>query len=166
VKMSIRLLLSFLVIPFATIASIAQTATTPDAKAMTTLDMVEFARLSNPRLSGDGRYLIYQRSEVDWEANKQLRRWRILDVSNGQLVPGFEPEDQSESLDQGVWAGTHGVVLTTYKGEGDDKKQAYAYALKDQSFRRLTDFSENVKSIRWAPDDSCAYQSRPRRLRG
>ena len=64
-------------------------------RAMTLVDLLEVPRLSDPRLSPDGRELLYVLAEADWKANRAVSHiWRAdADGSNTmQLTRGEEGE--------------------------------------------------------------------------
>ncbi len=148
-------------------------------RAMTSVDMVELPRLSEPALSPDGSKLLYLRSHVNWKENKTIRRYRLIDLRSGDDIPLFEPEDEEESFGRGYWAPDGSGFITVLDrgadaGEAeeedkednskDDTKQAYFYSIETGELRRLTEHGADVRDIIWAPDGKSFY-FRPSRLR-
>ena len=55
----------------------AASLTADERRAMTLVDLLNIPSLSSPRLSPDGRQLLYVLEKADWEANKQIGHiWR------------------------------------------------------------------------------------------
>ena len=54
-----------------------------DAKPFTARDMVTLDRLSDPRISPDGRWVIYARRVADYEANKAASELWLVDLRTG-----------------------------------------------------------------------------------
>lgn len=127
-----------------------------DTKPMTAVDIVALTRLSQPSVSADGRYLVYLRSEVNWAKNKEVKRYRFIDLETGDAIQGIEPEKPTESFGSAVWVGSEGII-TLLEREEDDDKQAYFYELEGGSLTRLTEHKSDVKSISWASDNSGFY---------
>lgn len=154
---TLGLTLSLIVVVF---PSLAQDTPRP----MSAVDMVEMPRLASAALSPDGEKLLYRRSEVNWEDNRIVRRYRLIDVATGETLPLFEPEDDRESHGAGIWAPDSSGFITTLKRDGDDHRQAYFYSLNDGALARLTNHYEDVESVTWAPDGGSFYfrAERPR----
>ena len=132
------------------------------ARPMSAVDLVEMPRLSSPRLSPDGRYLVYRRSLTDWGENKVVRRYRLLDLETGEWLPVPQPEDADESFGAAVWRPDGAGFATLLKREGDEHNQIYLYTLEDGSFQRLSDHGASISSISWSPDGQLLYFVAPR----
>src|SRR5439155_11626395 len=78
----IRLLLLLVAIDHLALApALAQTP-----RPMTLVDVLNVPRITTPRLSPDGRDVVYVQSQADWKANKRITHlWRIA-VAGGQPV--------------------------------------------------------------------------------
>ena len=50
-------------------------------RPMTAVDLLEVPRLSEPRLSPDGRHVAYVLAEADWKANKRVSHLWWTDIS-------------------------------------------------------------------------------------
>jgi len=132
------------------------------AQPMSAVDLVEMPRLSSPRLSPDGRYLIYRRSLTDWSENRIVRRYRLLDLESGESLPVPEPEEADESFGDVAWRPDGSGFATLLEREGDEHDQVYFYALDDGSFRKLTSHGASISSIRWSADGQTLYFVAPR----
>lgn len=126
-------------------------------RAMTPIDMVELTRLSAPALSPDGQTLLYLRSETDWAENSVVRRYRMIDLTTGEALAVFEPEDAEESFDRAYWAPDSSGFVTLLEREDDDAQQAYFYDISSGVLARLTEHEEDVESVIWAPDGGVFY---------
>ena len=141
-------------------------------REMTAVDMVELPRLSEPALSPDGTKLLYLRSYVDWNENKTIRRYRLIDLATGEELPLFDPKDEEESFDRGYWSPDgSGFITLLERNNGDSEKdenenkteQAYFFSVETGELKRLTDHGEDVRDIIWAPDGKSFY-FRPSRM--
>ena len=132
------------------------------AQPMSAVDHVEMPRLSSPRLSPGGRYLIYRRSLTDWTENKIVRRYRLLDLETGASLPVPEPGEADESFGAVVWRPDGSGFATLLEREDDKHDQIYFYSLEDASFKKLTDHGASISSIRWSPNGQLLYFVAPR----
>lgn len=141
-------------------ASLAQ----DEPRPMSAVDMVEMPRLGAAALSPDGSKLLYRRSETNWDENRIVRRYRLIDVETGESLPLFEPEDDKESYGSAHWAPDNSGFITLLERDDDEHRQAYFYYLKKQELVRLTNHPEDVERVFWAPDGSSFYfqAERPR----
>jgi len=146
-------------------AATSNTRAENPARPMSPVDHVEMPRLSSPSLSPDGRYLLYRRTLTDWAENKIVRRYRLLDLETGELLPVPQPEEADESFGGVVWHPDGSGFATLLEREDDEHDQVYFYALGDGSFTRLTEHGASISGIRWSPDGQTLYFVAPR-LRG
>lgn len=153
---AVGLTLSFVAVAFPSFAQ--------EPRSMSPVDMVEMTRLGASALSPAGDKLLYNRSEVNWDKNRIVRRYRLVDVHTGESLPLFEPEDERESHGTGVWAPDGSGFITLLERDDDDHTQAYFYSLEDGALARLTDHYEDVENVIWAPDGKSFYfrAERPR----
>ncbi len=128
-----------------------------EPRAMTPIDMVELPRLSAPALSAQGDKLLFLRSQADWEENKIVRRYRLVDLVSGEDLPVFEPAKDGESFSRGYWAPDGSGFVTLLEREKDDNKQAYFYSIETGKLKRLTEHEGDVEDIVWAPDGKYFY---------
>ncbi len=130
-----------------------------EPRAMTAVDLVELQRIGGPTLSPDGRYVIYRRSEVNWEENQEVDRFRLVDLDTGEVSSPVEPEEAEEDFGDAVWADGYDGFVTLLKRDDDEFDQAYFYDLSDQTLTKLTEHNENIKDVTWAPGRNGFYFS-------
>lgn len=129
---------------------------------MTAVDMIELPGLSSPSLSPDGKHLIYLRTDTDWQENKRIRRYRLLDLETGKALPPPESESADESFDDVQWRPDGSGFITLLEREGDEFDQIYFYSLESRSFSRLTDHGSSISSAYWTPDGNTLVFVAPR----
>ncbi|MEM8817485.1 MAG: hypothetical protein AAGE85_16805, partial [Pseudomonadota bacterium] len=154
----------FLVLPVTATALLlaASVHAEPLPRPMTAVDMIELPGLSSPSLSPDGKHLIYLRTDTDWQENKRIRRYRLLDLETGKALPPPEPESADESFDDVQWRPDGSGFITLLEREGDEFDQIYFYSLESRSFSRLTDHGSSISSAYWTPDGNALVFVAPR----
>jgi len=128
--------------------------------AMTPVDMVELKRLSSPAMSPNGDYLIYLRSQPDWEEDKTIKRYVLRDLKTQTELTLFDAED-GESYNRAYWSPDSLGFITLLKRKSDAKnskrKQAWYYEIRTQQFSMLTSEPEDIQDIEWAENGSGFY---------
>ncbi|UDF04881.1 S9 family peptidase [Asticcacaulis sp. AND118] len=121
-------------------------------KAMTAVDLLSLQRASDPRLSPDGRVVLYRVSTSDWKKNRvTLSLWRAnADGSEPRLMVDEGGGDLSWSPDSRRFA------FVARRGE-DKASQIYLMSVDGGEARRLTDSAQNVSDLRWSPDGRFIY---------
>jgi dipeptidyl aminopeptidase/acylaminoacyl peptidase len=123
-------------------------------RAMTLVDTLNVPNLSAPRLSPDGRQVIYVLSEAQWSANKRIGHlWRVntdgtalaqvTDGTNGESDPEWSPDGKT-------------IAFVTKRGD-DESAQIYLLPTGGGEARRLTRHETNVTKIAWSPDGAAIY---------
>jgi len=97
--------------------AVAQQTDAP--RPMSAVDMVELNRLSSADLSPDGRYLLYKRSETNWDENKIVRRFVLMDLETGEYLDAPNPEDETDSARSAWWTADGSAIL--YLERDEDK---------------------------------------------
>ena len=125
-----------------------------ERRAMTLVDLLEVPRLSDPRLSPDGRQVLYVLAEADWEANRAISHiWRA-DADGGntvQLTRGEEGESSPRWSPDGTL-----VAFLTARGTADTT-QIHLLSNQGGEARQLTEHPTAVSSITWSPDGGTIY---------
>lgn len=140
-------------------------AQSDDAQPINPVAFVEMPRLDNPRLSPNGRYIIYQQSETDWSENERFDRYVLHDLQTGAILPTFEPAEEDEDFPTPVWLpDSRGFIVTLERNADDDddevwseKEQAYHYDLGTTQLTRLTAHPTDVNSVQVTPDGRGFY---------
>src|SRR5579859_547019 len=74
-----------------TTASLAQSP-----RPMTLVDVMNVPQISDPQVSGNGRQILYVRSEPDWKANRRISHiWKVNADGTGtaQMTSGTDGEN-------------------------------------------------------------------------
>jgi dipeptidyl aminopeptidase/acylaminoacyl peptidase len=128
-------------------------------RPMGIVDLLSVPRLADPRLSPDGRDIVFTRSDADWKSGKRITHiWRIRADGNEapiQLTNGAEGENDPRWSPDGKT-----IAFTTKRGD-DELAQIYLLPVDGGESRRLTSHASAVSDISWAPDGSALYFSAP-----
>ena len=144
------------------LAALAVPAARSDAadarRAMTLDDALDLVQVSAPRISPDGRHVLYTTSELGkWKDNKRVTSVWIADAdgSNARLFLGSD-KDRSAA-----WApdGRHVAFLSTRgQAEGKDKDgdgagaQIWLIPVDGGEAVKLTDHKSAIRSFEWTKD--------------
>jgi dipeptidyl aminopeptidase/acylaminoacyl peptidase len=122
-------------------------------RAMTLVDLINVPRLADPRLSPDGREVLYVLSEADWKENKRIEQiWRAAAGADPiQLTRGAEGATSPR------WSPDGRAIAFLAKRERDEERQIYLLPLDGGEGRRLTEHPSAVADIGWAPDGRAIY---------
>src|SRR5437870_5264227 len=136
------------------IVTSAAPAAAQTPRPMTLVDLLNVPRLSDPRLSPDGREVVYVQTQADWKANKRIGHlWRIP-VAGGraiQLTTGAEGESTPR------WSHDGKTIAFVAKRGGDEFAQIYLLAGDGGEARRLTSHASAVSDLQWSPDGASVY---------
>jgi len=120
-------------------------------RAFTARDLVLLARLSEPRLSPDGRWLAYTLRETDWDANKGVRSiWRIP-VGEAGAQP-VRLTAQGSNAGSARWSPDGRTLYFLSDRSGSD--QVWSLAEGAGEARQVTHFPVDVQNFRVSPDGS------------
>ncbi len=135
-----------------TVPGVAQTK-----RLLTFVDLLNVPQLRDPRLSPDGREVLYTLAEADWKANRRIRHiWRVGIDGTGtvQLTRGAEGESDAR------WSPDGGTIAFVAKRSAQaDGKIAQIYLLDRAGgeARPLTHHATSVSHITWTPDGAAIY---------
>lgn len=132
----------------AILASHAQAA----PKAMTAADLVGLEKLSDPKVSPDGRFVLYSVGRVDWKANAvRDDLWRVG-------LDGGDPRRMVEGPASGAaWAADSRRFAFTAKREGDSGRQIYVSPIDGGEPQRLGRLKTSPSALRWTADGAWIY---------
>ncbi len=125
---------------------IAMSAQTPEApRAFSVQDLVRLDRVSDPRLSPDGRSVAYTLRSTDYEANKGVQHLWLLDLSTG----GNRAVTSSGSNHSGRWSadGSHLYFLSARSGTS----QVWRLNLAGGEPQQVTDLPLDVGAYGLSP---------------
>jgi dipeptidyl aminopeptidase/acylaminoacyl peptidase len=120
-------------------------------RPMGIVDMLSIPRIADPRLSPDGRDVVFARSDADWKSGKRISHlWRVsaeggdpIQLTNGsdeETTPRWSPDGRT-------------IAFITKRGD-NESKQIYLLPIEGGEARQLTSHASEVADIEWTPDGS------------
>jgi dipeptidyl aminopeptidase/acylaminoacyl peptidase len=134
---------------FASSWSMAQSAATP--KAITHESLWMMKRVGAPKLSPDGKWVVYSVTEPSYEADKSVSDLWLV-ATDGLKAPRRITNTKAAEGDV-VWSPDSSSIAFTTKRETDEADQIYILNLSEGGeARRLTSISTGASSPKWRPD--------------
>ena len=132
-------------------------ATIPVPAGAPTIDQsLEMKSVSAPRISPDGRFVVYEMTRTNWEENAFERDLWLADTASGQsirLTSAKRSSYDAKWSPDGKWIAflsDRPPVLSGLKK--DDKVQLYVMAAAGGEARELTRLETGVTAYEWSPD--------------
>lgn len=113
-------------------------------------DMMKVRRVGVPRLSPDSKWIAYDVSTVDLEANRRTSAISLLSSGGGmplQITDG-------KHLDDSPVFSPDGKSIAYLSNRHGGARQIYVYDLARKSSRKVSDLTNGAGSVRWLPDGS------------
>ena len=152
------LVVAFLLAPSAAAGALAPGATGSEPAPADTTDLftvddaIDLVEVGAPRLSPDGRRVVFARSELDWEDNERDRRLWVVDADGENARPYSSEEGDAAPRwsPDGRWL----AFLRSAGGdeEGGDTRQIFLLPADGGEARQLTEHVTSVEEYRWGPD--------------
>ncbi len=120
-----------------------------DAKPFTARDMVTLDRLSDPRISPDGRWVIYARRVADYEANKAASELWLVDLNDKTPAPVRLPASDG-GVSSARWSADGRSIYFLSSRSGSS--QVWRTDLATRNSVKVTDLPLDVGSFRTSPD--------------
>jgi dipeptidyl aminopeptidase/acylaminoacyl peptidase len=123
-------------------------------RAMTPVDVIEMPRVLDPRLSPDGRQVLYVLDQPDWKENRRVGHiWRIkADGSSPvQLTYGQRGESSPRWSPDG-----RRIAFVARRGDDEDT-QLYMLDNEGGEARQVMKHQAAVSNIEWAPDGKSIF---------
>ena len=146
--------LHFFVGPFLLLAATTVASPAQPARAMRLVDLLEIPSLAEPRLSPDGKQLLFTLAEANWKQNRQLRHiWRT-EVAGGAavcLTRGSAGEHSPR------WSPAGDAIAFLAKRGTDEHEQIYLLPTAGGEARRITARATGVKQFAWSVGGDSLY---------
>ncbi|TKJ33290.1 hypothetical protein CEE39_04210 [bacterium (candidate division B38) B3_B38] len=140
----------FYLLPFILLICVALLATDTDKRPMTVDDSLNMKRVSSPRISPDGKWVIFSMAKLDWKKNKYPSHLWMVSTEGGE--PFQYTSIERDSSPQWSPDGTRLAFLRT-TGEKDEKgRQIWIMNTSGGEAIKLTDHKDTISAFRWSRD--------------
>ena len=129
-----------------------------DARNFTAHDMATFERVSDPRLSPDGRYALYDLRTVDYDANKSHHAVWLVDTAGKESPRRLAVSDKGAS--NARWSADGKSIYFLSDREGDTG-QVFKTDLAGENAVQLTAMPFDVEAFRVSNDGKTIVVSQP-----
>jgi dipeptidyl aminopeptidase/acylaminoacyl peptidase len=135
-----------------------ETAKTAKAVASTTptIDQsLEWKNAFNPRISPDGKRVVYEVQKANWEENAFDRNLWMVDISTGEshaLTSAKKSSTNAAWSPDGKWIAFLSDRPGQIKDTPEGKKQLYVISADGGEAQQLTKTENDVNAFDWAPD--------------
>ena len=153
---------SFISVAFATCgllvaaAGAQETGKAPKASTTPTIDQsLEWKSAFNPRISPDGRRVVYEVQKANWEENAFDRNLWIVDVATGEshaLTSAKKSSTNAAWSSDGKWIAFLSDRPGQIKDTPEGKKQLYVISADGGEAQQITKTENDVNAFDWAPD--------------
>jgi dipeptidyl aminopeptidase/acylaminoacyl peptidase len=132
-------------------APLQSTAQSTQSKPITHESLWMMKRVGAPRLSPDGKWVVYSVIEPSYEADKSVSDLWLV-ATDGLKAPRRITNTKAAEGDV-VWSPDSSSIAFTTKRETDEAEQIYILNLSEGGeARRLTSISTGASSPKWRPD--------------
>ena len=126
------------------------------ASGAPTIDQsLEWQSASNPRISPDGKRVVYEVQKTNWEENAFERSLWIGEVASGEphaLTTAKKSSTNPEWSPDGRWIAFLSDRPGQIAGTAEGKKQLYVISSEGGEARQITKVENDVNDFEWAPD--------------
>jgi dipeptidyl aminopeptidase/acylaminoacyl peptidase len=132
-----------------------KTAKTPESRTPTIDQSLEWKSVFNPRISPDGKRVVYEVQKTNWEENAFERDLWIVEIATGE---SHALTSSKKSSTNAVWSpdGKWIAFLSDRPGQIKDtpegKKQLYVISTDGGEAQQLTKAESDIGGFDWAPD--------------
>src|SRR5467141_4909791 len=128
----------------------ASASTTP------TIDQsLEWKSAFNPKISPDGKRVVYEVQKANWEENAFDRNLWIVETATGEshaLTSAQKSSTNPAWSPDGKWIAFLSDRPGQITGTPDGKKQLYVISADGGEAQQLTKVENDVNALEWAPD--------------
>ena len=135
-----------------------ETAKKPQGPSSTvpTIDQsLEWQSAFNPRISPDGKRVVYEVQKTNWEENAFERNLWIAEVASGEthaLTTAKKSSSNPEWSPDGKWIAFLSDRPGQMAGTPEGKKQLYVISAEGGEAQQVTKVENDVSAFEWAPD--------------
>src|SRR6267143_7076823 len=129
-------------------------APTPESKTPTIDQSLEWKNVSNPKISPDGKRVVYEVQKTNWEENAFERNLWIADIANAEshaLTSAKKSSTNAAWSPDGKWIAFLSDRPGQLSGSPADKKQLYVIAADGGEARQITKGENDVSAFEWDP---------------
>jgi dipeptidyl aminopeptidase/acylaminoacyl peptidase len=128
----------------------------PQTSAVPTIDQsLEWQSAFNPKISPDGKRVVYEVQKTNWEENAFERNLWIGDIATGEthaLTTAKKSSTNPAWSTDGKWIAFLSDRPAQIPGTPDGKKQLYVISADGGEAQQLTKLENDVSDFDWAPD--------------
>jgi dipeptidyl aminopeptidase/acylaminoacyl peptidase len=116
---------------------------------------LEMRSVSAPRISPDGRWVVYEVTRTNWDTNAFERELWLADTQSSQKIRLTSSKGSSYSAEwspDGKWIAFLSDRPPVLAGAKENKAQLYIISAAGGEARELTKVEDGVNSFSWSPD--------------
>ncbi|HVH71306.1 MAG TPA: DPP IV N-terminal domain-containing protein, partial [Candidatus Dormibacteraeota bacterium] len=133
----------------------AKPAEAPASRTPTIDQSLEWQSAFNPKISSDGKRVVYEVQKANWEENAFERNLWIGDVASGEthtLTTAKKSSTNPEWSPDGRWIAFLSDRPGQIAGTPEGKKQLYVISVEGGEAQQVTKVENDVNDFAWAPD--------------
>jgi len=153
--MAVRVALGGMLAVLAAAQETAKHAQGPSSTIPTIDQSLEWQSAFNPKISPDGRRVVYEVQKTNWEENAFERNLWIADVASGEshaLTTAKKSSTNPQWSPDGKWIAFLSDRPGQIAGTPQDKKQLYVISAEGGEAQQMTKVENDVNDCEWAPD--------------
>ena len=129
---------------------------TPVPTRTPTIDQsLEMHNVFSPRISPDGKHVVYEQTRTDWEANAFETELWLADTATGEshrLTGAAKTSNNAQWSPDGRWIAFLSNRPGSLPSSPADKTQLYVMPIDGGEAQQLTKMENGVNGFEWAPD--------------